>query len=343
MNVQFEALSENLSSSQKEAYINEYKGLLFEYLVAKNCLDENKIDQFYLQIPPHFLVRLHQAQEALRFHDIALYNFLNTAAHSTSEMIKNNLQKRSFEEVILEGKLRSDYGPNNRVKSECDILLLDSHRSYPLSLKFCKKNSFVNTKSGGVKTFLGKYFAPFLGAQVAQKELNQVVEESFSHMAYKLHQLAGIAYDGVGFSTEFKNKYSELPGEVPAEFQKIILQFYHCVVKVIFFHFKSMANEDFELFCANLLPLCGLLDPHLSQVICHYQKSHKNYSIGEIKWQDLQFFQNELKGLKFQDLKEGNASFEILTQNNILQIRVKPMNVYTVPGLKVNCSLKDFN
>ena len=36
-----------------------------------------------------------------------------------------------------------------------------------------------------------------------------------------------------------------------------------------------------------------------------------------------------------------NNRIELLNFNNIhLQIRVKPMNKFTVPGLKVNCSIK---
>ena len=48
----------------------------------------------------------------------------------------------------------------------------------------------------------------------------------------------------------------------------------------------------------------------------------------------------ELKTLKINGLKKGLSSFEIGLESLTLQIRVKPMNIFTVPAMKVNCSVK---
>ena len=50
--------------------------------------------------------------------------------------------------------------------------------------------------------------------------------------------------------------------------------------------------------------------------------------------------QQELKSLKINGLKKGLSSFDVCLESLTLQIRVKPMNVFTVPGMKVNCSVK---
>ena len=44
------------------------------------------------------------------------------------------------------------------------------------------------------------------------------------------------------------------------------------------------------------------------------------------------------------DLKNsvpGESTFELKFPGRILQIRVKPMNVFTTPAVKINCSTKD--
>lgn len=346
MNVDIVELSNNLSTSQKEAYINEYKGLVFEYLVGMECLEGKNVAQFYSEIPASYLQRLSYAAEQIRRHDQNLYSFLKLAALQTAKVIIEHISGQSFDTVSLQGKLLSDHSNLLKVQSECDILLIDSKvkgEIYPLSLKFCKKDSFVNTKSAGIKTFVAKYFGPFEGSHAWQSQLNQVVADAFLQMSKDLHKAAKLPYDPLSPWTEYKKNYSQLPGEVPAHFQKIILQFYHTVLKSTHLYFKQMAENNFELFCALLLPLCGLMDPKLSQVICHYQKKGDLFFIDEVKWQDLDFFRNELSCLKIEELRPHLASFEITMKSKVFQLRLKPMNVYTVPGLKVNCSLKDLN
>ena len=44
--------------------------------------------------------------------------------------------------------------------------------------------------------------------------------------------------------------------------------------------------------------------------------------------------------VQFGELKPGISSFEIVFGKTTLQIRVKPMNKFTAPALKVNCSVK---
>ena len=53
-----------------------------------------------------------------------------------------------------------------------------------------------------------------------------------------------------------------------------------------------------------------------------------------------EILQQELETLKINELKRGLSSFEIDFESLTLQIRVKPMNIFTVPAMKVNCSVK---
>ena len=48
----------------------------------------------------------------------------------------------------------------------------------------------------------------------------------------------------------------------------------------------------------------------------------------------------ELRSLKFRMDDKEKSSFEISLSKILLQIRCKPMNKFTVPGLKINCSIK---
>ena len=48
-----------------------------------------------------------------------------------------------------------------------------------------------------------------------------------------------------------------------------------------------------------------------------------------------------LKAFKIGPIKDNLSSFEIKAGTMILQIRVKPMNIFTTPAVKINCSIKE--
>ncbi|MCR9206333.1 MAG: hypothetical protein NXH75_17260, partial [Halobacteriovoraceae bacterium] len=77
-------------------------------------------------------------------------------------------------------------------------------------------------------------------------------------------------------------------------------------------------------------------------VTCFYDhKKEDRYLIKKIKgfgWTDLL---KEIKTLSFPPAKEKISSFIMSFGAHDLQIRVKPMNKFTVCALKVNCSLKE--
>lgn len=350
MSVQLQ--NSNLPNSKiREAYLNEYKGILFEFMVANHCTQNKNINLFYQQFPSDFLKRLYFAEEQIRNQDLALYSFLNEASFLTAQKILA-LTGSHVVTVTLLGKLFSDHRDFNKknkelIPIEADMALVVSEgeslviKKYYISLKFCKNQSFVNTKSGGLKTFISKYFYAFPEALNFQKKINQLSLEYYSLMVKELHQLAGLKNQGLYFSAEYKSLYSELPGGVPKEFQNVIFSYYHRCILMIEEVFHSMAQSNFELFTALLTPLCGISSPDLIQAKCFYHKAQGQYSLSTIQIDHFEGLKDDLKQASFAQAKNSHSSFELILPHKTLQIRLKPMNVYTTMALKVNCSIKE--
>lgn len=96
---------------------------------------------------------------------------------------------------------------------------------------------------------------------------------------------------------------------------------------------------DQELFARCLMPLIGIGQQEMVILSCfHREEDGVAHQLDRVSIESLQSF--DFKRLRIGDLKEGISSFEIYFPKQVLQIRVKPMNKFTTPGLKVNCSVK---
>ncbi|MBF0206260.1 MAG: hypothetical protein HQK53_05165 [Oligoflexia bacterium] len=333
-----------------ENLLNEYKGGLFEYLVAQSLARIYRVEKsFITNIDPALNLLLVNYECYIRNNDAELLRELPMLAQeATRELLQHILQHISCERclspsgVYLVGRGVAGSEEKGAV-DEADILLQfdngDGEKySLPISVKLCKHNSFVNTKNAGVQSFVVKYF-PFQGAAQEQEELNQRLKNSFSQLFEELGEWPVDA------------GYSELPGELPPRMQERVRCYYHEVISEVYHILSNFYQRDYKLFVASLYPLCGLTSSKLLQLICHHGVEHgKRYIFKGAKVIDYDslvlFSQQEqqnikdIKKIKILELKDGLSSFEIVFPFFVLQIRVKPMNRFTLPGLKINCSVK---
>lgn len=325
------------SEAKRQALLNEYKGYLFEYLVAFNLSLILKVEAKFLNELPQDLRKMLRIQEEyIREHYPELIKDLPVLAKDLATEISKKIDYQKVQSVDIVGKMSATPQINNF--AEADLVVSDKFNVLPISLKLSKAHAYVNTKSGGVKSFLEKYFYCDLSVKL-QNELNLFVDESFHEMAFELHELAGLEYP-MHFKDWVANGLSELPGELEHEFKEVLHKLYYRLIEKIYNMLKILAQEYPGVFSKGVLSLLGLGDDRLLQATCFYNSKNKNYVLSTNLIENYIDIQKELKKMKIQPYKKSLAHFEIKFPNRILQVRIKPMNKFTTASFKINCSVK---
>ena len=316
-----------MQATQKEALNNEIKGHLFEYLMAKELAT-------LLGCEASFLCsevaaggkRLREYETWMRRNDPGLVERLPILARKSAHSL-NAQVSLCGEAVRLCGRREHSWG-------EADILL-EGQEPLSIGLKLCKANAFVNTKSGGIRSFLVKYFGQDTGG--AQERINRVLDWSFDCMAGRLYESAGLEYGGNWDSSWEEAGHTLLPGKLSPRRNSLVLEHYGRVVDVLYEEMKKCLEERFTNFVHSLPPLLGFKNRNLVQVFCFYKGS---YQLEDVVIVDGRKIDWEALSVRMGERIPHRSSFEIVTQDRVLQIRVKPMNKFNAKALKVNCSIK---
>ena len=122
-----------------------------------------------------------------------------------------------------------------------------------------------------------------------------------------------------------------------------IRRFYFEIIEKIFHIFQAMNKESPTKFQDCLFPLMGFGNRGIVQAICfHGIEGGDKYHLKGTRVKMAKELEGNLKKIRVMDMKMDLSSFEVRAGNLILQIRVKPMNVFTTPAVKINCSVKEF-
>lgn len=325
--------NECLSTKQSEAYINEYKGNVFEFLVGKSVASIFHIeDQFYNDIPAEYLDILSKYEGKMMKLNPSLAGKLPELAMQSAEFLSKQYDKIS--EVYLVGK-KEGLSKDQKWK-EGDILFSHSASQCALSLKLCKKNSFVNTKSGGIRSFISKYFAYSSYADSFQEEMNRLIDSGFISMIHKLYDMAGLSFHGQYDQQWLSEGLSELPGELDDSMREQLFCYYNELAMLLREKLLFLANDNKKDFLSSLYSLMGLSSEGVDQLIVFHKDDHLFESFFFQKGDTL----DQIKDFDIEQLSEIKSSFEIKIANRRLQLRLKPMNKFTSAALKVNCSIK---
>lgn len=331
---------------QKEAILNECKGNLFEFLVAQGLGSYSKVEvDFLLNLPVDFKTRLLSYEELMRTNEPALLLNLPKLAEQTVGQIVNDstVSNQIFKSWNVIGKMMATN--DNELWNETDIVgIYDSlgvEKKLTISLKLTKDHSFTNTKSAGVKSFITKYFSSFNQTHHSylislQNELNSEVDSSFLQMGHKLYEAIDADFKG-SFDSRWSDRHSELPGELSDDLREIVHGNYNRVALKLSTLLNKLKERDSDLFFKSLYSLCGFGHNEIVQVNCF----HQNYEFKKVsikKFED--YFSDELKVFEILPLKKSASSIDIVIGKIVLQIRVKPMNKFTTPAYKINCSIK---
>jgi len=343
-------LKKSTTSAQAEALVNEYKGHLFEYLVAAELSRALGNETAFLE---HFggesKDRLIYYEQWLKDFDRALIGQLQNWSRQVVLDLKESdsfalLSSSKWTHIYLLGK--DSQGAGHEF-GEADILLQDSSgvgTSLGLSLKLYKDQGAINTKSAGLKSFLTKYFAPFETAVIDQKILDEKCSEIFQELAEDFYEMAGLTPTSAKLFGEdwIQAGLEVLPGKLPKAFQERLYQSYYERITPLKEFLMSYAQKDRQLFANCLKPLCGFASENLIQL------NARHFSDGSLQTEILTFaaLNETLKDFRFieEDLSKDQlgikSSFVIDLGSRVLQIRLKPMNQFIQEAYKINCSLK---
>lgn len=324
-------MSENFSKSQVQALINEYKGNLFESLVGREIASKYQIEDLYwLKMSPTMLSILKEYESKLRAYNPAMMTHMSVLAKKFAADIVHTLPKK-MTNVFLVGKLAANQAQFRF--PDADIILETSEGFLPVSIKLSKDKAFVNTKSAGIKSFFPKYVT-HPKASLWQHDINRKLDLEFSKMARELYEDVGLEFEGdEKFSRWSEQGYSILPGQLSDRHKKIIHYFYVSMRDEIYHYFEQLSSDQLAL-TAN--QLAGQRAEEMMQLICfHSGTDQHEYARSLVLTQEESNTSWEL-GKKTIDL----TSFELKSKKKIVQVRMKAMNSFIVPALKVNCSVK---
>lgn len=318
--------------TKKEALFNEVKGSLFEYLVAREIAIANKAElPFQDSLDKNYLTVLSQQDRMVRQFYPEMLPFLNQVSRFTAQRLIAFLGELPAASRVV-GKFSNS--SLSHEFHEADMLLTLKEKSLPVSLKLNKKNAYVNTKSGGVKSFFTHYF-PFIDSKV-QHNFNQLVDMEFDRMGLELHALHDFEYPG-DFSLWVKKGFSELPGELDSDSRLILKSYYARIAEEMHRILNSAFKERPEDFKLSLPPLMGFGKEEILQVICFHEFPSANDP--QIEIHQYSEVLNELDQTVVKSFSQI-SSVELDIGAWSLQVRVKPMNKFTTTAIKINCSVR---
>jgi hypothetical protein len=317
-------------SVSREALFNEVKGSLFEYLVGKEiAVRAGEELSFQKSLDPNYLTVLSQQDRMVRQFYPEMMEFLWQVSKLTTDELEKYLGTRLSRPKLL-GKLINS-SPGSTFK-EADLAFETGGEERFVSLKLNKKNAFVNTKSGGIKSFFTQYF-PFVPPGI-QENFNTMVEMEFETMSRELHAFHDLPFFG-NFSSWVKKGFSELPGELSQGERAILKAYYARIAREMHLIMTALEEKNSVLFRSNLASLMGFGQEEVIQAICFHDMKTNGapfLHIHELKFHDL----SNAELLPFENV----SSVELNVGRDLLQIRVKPMNKFTTTAIKVNCSVK---
>lgn len=316
--------------TKKEALFNEVKGSLFEFLVGKNIALKTIGELNYIDsIDKNYLTVLSQQDRMVRQFYPEMLPFLQDVSKISAEKLFNFIGE-DVSSINLKGKLSNGL----EIHDETDLLISTKEKSHKVSLKLNKQGAFVNTKSGGIKSFFSTYF-PFLDKNI-QMKFNEFVDVEFNRMALELHHQHDLDFNG-NFDGWIAENLSELPGELDQDDRQILKAYYSRISKEMHSIITTAYLESQSDFSQALLPLIGFSSPEIIQLICFHD--FKSNGKPEVEIHAANEMYPKLSNLKIRE-HQNTASVEIFFGESDLQIRVKPMNKFTTTAIKINCSVR---
>lgn len=332
--------SQNNSLAQSESLLNEVRGNLFEYLIASNLAQRYGLSHEFNSVQePNLVQQLQDYQNYLLQEKSELLSQLvslsRPCAQDLFSYLSSHHKNLSIKNVLVLGKVQSDL---SKLYEEADILVQNGgDQALGISLKMINHRGSINTKSGGARSFIEKYFNQISLSSESQKEFNSCIDESFERMSQRVCDILGIDYFGQNNSDWRDELESRLPGQQIPEVREIIHESYQKMAIKLFEIFHQLLNQNREEFLSGLVSLCGISSKNNISAIFQYKE---DYVLHDSHFLDFNSVKCFIESGSLQNDAPKKSSFDYSTDRFDLMIRIKPMNEFTVPSYKINCSLK---
>ena len=289
--------------------------------------------EFIGSLAPNFHQLLRNYQVYIIEHDPELAGFLREYSAVVAQKTLSDCQKRypgeSFKMISIMGKVAAN---DSSMSSEADLVLESQNVQIPISLKISKKGSYLNTKSAGIRSCLEKYFKNPL----AQKQLNERQDLEFSKFSRRLEESAGLipSHD---FSSWKQHGLSELPGELKDQQREILNAYYSSLLDCFSQYVLETKKQSKQDFLTATRSLCGFESDKIVQVVMFYSRDKEN----KYQYNDCEIHHApSLESIPEIRFDGGNTSIYIQNPEIRLQLRIKPMNVFTTKAIKINSSVR---
>ncbi len=325
---------DHLSLKSKEALINEIKGLLFEYQLAIFIAKKFDIEEVFISsIDKEMLEKLIHYGDLLKRVDHLLWKQIFVLARESANVLYPKLSLINMIHLVGE--------KTQEESKEGDLLLIEGANKKFLSIKLSKCAAWVNLKSAGIKSCIEKYFDQFENAKKVQEGILKVVELEFNKTKNRLAILNDID-PSMDFNLEWQKKEkSFLPGELDKKESGIVKEFYHKMAVELYNAFVLLYESDSEKFVESLYSFVGASSDKVMQVLCFYNnKKNEKYLFDKALFFTKDFWKQEFLRVSILPVRDDNSFFEIAFKSHVLQVRLKPMNSFLVPALKINFSVK---
>lgn len=323
-----------MSDIRQQALLNEYKGNMFEYLTGLMLAKHSSTELDYLNsITSDFNLMLSQQEQFIREYYPSLLEDLPLLASGLKDKILDYLGPVQISMIQLMGK--AALAANDKRFDEADILVYSKDTIIPVSIKICKANSYVNTKSGGLKSFVSKYFHH----PQEQDALNEKVDNILGQMSFAMYRLADLEPDN-NFNNWLEAGLPSLPGQLEGQYRDTYLNGLHQINACIYEVIESIFIKDSRKFTDCLWPLIGHGSKDIIQASTFYQNKNGRYELFDHTVDGHAEVEKAQKNVTIGDHHKEKTSFDILFNDRVLQLRVKAMNKFTSKSYKINCSVK---
>jgi hypothetical protein len=329
------------SDIREQALLNEYKGNLYEYLVAVSLSSLYSCEAKFLTGLTQDFRKMLVIQESFirEYFPNLLYDLPVLAKSLANDLFESlNIENTNSIEIELIGK--AAMASHDERYAEADILIRTGDINYPLSIKLSKAHAFVNTKSAGVKSFISKYFVSTnVNTSKLQNDLNIKTDKLIEELSLELHRVNDIEYSDDYVNWISQNKPG-LPGQLVGDSRVIYKSFLYSLNCEIYNTVSELYKANKEEFSRSILPLIGFSEKSIIQVTTYYKNVDDRYHLYKNSIDSFNNIKNDLNLITLGERKENAANIDIFFKDRTLQLRLKAMNKFTSKSYKINCSVK---
>jgi hypothetical protein len=307
--------------SSKVALINEYKGNVFEYLVAQEIKKNIENTEIIWPKGMHEMVMIQERY--IRKYDPVLWSNLPKMATAYANDFLQSLAKEVvLLKIIGTGKL------NNQIQdlNGSDLIFETKGAPIGLSIKMAKSSSWVNTKSSGLQSF-SKYFEK---NDLFQVDFNSWLNEKYKDFSYELHEVYGLDPSS-NFNDWKKKNLPLLPGDLSSKGKFVLYNFYQSIILKLVDYFEDLILKNEKKFIQGIKNILSWDSTEKHIGICFYKEI-------DMSFKNVVFRPSHFDFKNYGPLITNKSNFEIHFPRFNVQFRVKPMNTFTQPGFKLNIS-----